>query len=125
MKDYFAGAKDRLFPLIPTPPISLSLPLDTYAGVYTHPSYGTITLRLEKGELCGVFPGKVALDPLVLEHINGEFFLAKAEIVSIISVRARSRFEINAEDTTPHRFGIEFDERNPGIITWFVKETIV
>lgn len=115
MKGYFAGAKDRLFPSIPTAPISPSLPIDAYAGSYNHPSYGTITINLVDKELRGVFPGKVPLDPLILEHVNGEFFLAKAEIISLISVRARSRFEINAAGT-PFRLGVEFDEGDPELI---------
>lgn len=120
MRGYFGGAKDRLFPSIPSPPIAPSLSLDAYAGSYTHPSYGTISLDVVESELCGKFPGRVALDPLTLEHVNGEYFLAKAEIVQLISVRARCRFHINVAGQAT-KLGVEFDEGDPDLVIWFNK----
>lgn len=69
----------------------------------------------------GAFPGRISLDPLVLEHVQGEFFLAKAEIAKTVRVRARARFEIGV-DGMPSRLGVEFDEGEKDLITWFARE---
>lgn len=54
-------------------------------------------------------------------HVNGEVFHTKAEIVSLISVRARSRFDVNAAGK-PFRLGVEFDEGDPDLSIWFMRD---
>lgn len=121
IKGYFTGTKDRLFLSIPLLPISYSLPLNSYYSSYTYPSYGRITLLSNDRELYRCFLGKITLDLLTLEHISREFFLLKAKIINLISVRTRARFEINIVDQ-PLRLGVEFDKNNPSLITWFIKD---
>jgi hypothetical protein len=121
MKSHAKGARDRLFSSARTPPIPPSLPISEYAGSYTHPAYGTIKVSHVEDCLRGCFPGRIPLDPLHLEHVSGEFFLARAEIISLISVRARARFEIDSTGF-PVKLGVEFDEGAKDLITWFLRK---
>ncbi len=116
------GAKDRLYPTVPSPKIALSLSLDAYLGSYTHLAYGTITLREHKdsSELSGAFPGRFNLDPFILEHITGEHFLVKVDLIpGVISMRTRARFEVDSRGK-PARLGVEFEDGKPDIVIWFV-----
>ncbi len=100
----------------PKPP---SLSLDKYLGSYSHPSYGTIVLHRLDGAADSVvaqgsFPGRVPLDPLVLEHVDGDVFLAKADLAALIPVRVKATFEVS--DDVPKRLGMEFET---GLVIWF------
>lgn len=75
----------------------LSLPSARYVGLYTHPPCGIITLSLSHNDLRGCFPGRVTL---------GEFFLGKAEIASLFSVRMRVRLEIDLA-SVPMELGVD------------------
>ncbi|KAH8896571.1 serine beta-lactamase-like superfamily protein [Thozetella sp. PMI_491] len=120
MKAHTAGEKDRLYPSVPTPKIPHSLPLDDYVGSYKHPVYGTITFREQKdSELIGSLPGRVNLDPFILEHITGEHFLAKVDLIrGIMTLNTRARFEIDASGK-PAKLGVEFEDGKPDIVIWF------
>lgn len=118
--EYFAQhAKDIMFPpeSIQQPVAPPSVPITQLLGSYTHPSYGTIKLKQCDGQatLQGSFPGRLPLDPLTLEHIEGDSFLARADLVQLIPVRAKATF---IQDATgcQLKLGIDFSE---GLTTWF------
>lgn len=120
MKYFVENSKDIMFPLESTssstkPP---SVPLAELLGSYTHPAYGTITFKDCEGDtkLVGSFPGRIPLEPLRLEHVDGYVFLAKADLVKLIPVRAKARFILDEQTTQPTRLGIDFAE---GLTTWF------
>ena len=60
-----AAAKKRVMGTKPT------LPLAAYAGTYSDPLYGTVTVKLVDGKLTVVDP----MDPADLEHWNYDTFM--------------------------------------------------
>ena len=118
MKSFANGAKERLFEPCsdPTQPTAA---IESYLGSYTHPSYGTITLteHIGSNSLRGSFPGRTTLDPFDFEHIDGDVFLAKADIISLIPVRAKATFSVDNRNAS--KLGVEF---SAGLVTWFVKD---
>lgn len=121
--NYFAeNAKDIMFPpeSVQQPVTPPSVPISQLLGSYTQPSYGTIILKECHGqaELHGSFPGRLPLDPLILEHIDGDCFLARANLVEMIPVRAEAAFKSHSAGG-PLKLGIDFAE---GLTTWFVRD---
>lgn len=71
-------AKRRLYPGLPSLPLPPSLSLETYAGVYTHPGYGSFELLLDEGrKLYADLPDRAIVTRLELEHASGDFFVGK------------------------------------------------
>ncbi|KUM55696.1 hypothetical protein ACN42_g11545 [Penicillium freii] len=67
----------RLYPSLPDPVISHSLPLDQYAGKYENPAYGSITLSLRNnGCLVADLLDRAVPSLITLNHVSGEFFVA-------------------------------------------------
>ena len=91
----WVNARERLFPDAPKRPIPLSLPMKEYVGVYESEGYGVlnVTLATETDRTDGVESDKVGEGVLradlaksagfevELEHVSGEYFLAKAALV--------------------------------------------
>lgn len=101
------------------PPVTPSVPVAQLLGHYLHPSYGSILLKETEGQTAihGSFPGRLPLDPLYLEHIDGDTFLLKADLVELIPVRAKATFKIDSKDSQP-KLGVHFAD---DITTWFVR----
>ncbi|CAN8099828.1 unnamed protein product [Discula destructiva] len=121
MKYFAENSKDIMFPAesIPVPIKPPPVPLAELLGSYKHPAYGTITLKEYKGdhELVGSFPGRIPLEPLGLAHVDGDVFLAKADLVKLIPVRAKARFVLLDEQAgQQRRLGVDFAD---GLTTWF------
>ncbi|EFX03953.1 serine beta-lactamase-like superfamily protein [Grosmannia clavigera kw1407] len=119
MKAFSKGAKGIMFPGRPETPKPSSAPISTYCATYSHPSYGSIIVdnTEDKAVLKGAFPGRLPLDPLFLEHIDGDNFLLKADIIELIPVRAKAKLEID-ETGVPDKLGVEFGD---SITTWFCR----
>ncbi|CAI7671999.1 unnamed protein product [Penicillium viridicatum] len=66
----------RLYPSLPDPVVSHSLPLDQYAGKYENPAYGSITLFLGNGCLVADLLDRAVPSLITLTHVSGEFFVA-------------------------------------------------
>jgi CubicO group peptidase (beta-lactamase class C family) len=66
----------RLYPCLPNPVIPHALPVQSYAGRYAHPAFGTISLVYENGFLCANLLDRVEPFLLSLGHASGEFFVA-------------------------------------------------
>lgn len=120
---YFAeNAKEILFPSasLPQQRVPPSTPLPQLLGTYKDPSYGAITLKNCVGHdaISGVFPGRLPLDPFILEHISGDNFLATADLVKLIPIRAQATFKKDTA-TGQLKLGINFAEE---ITTWFQRE---
>lgn len=99
----------------------LSLSTAEYVGSYTHLAYGTVTISLsEDGALRGRFPGRKALDldPFILEHVTGGSFFAKAEVPTVMSLRMKVSFEIDARRSIA-RLELEFAKND---VIWFVRD---
>lgn len=123
MKTHNNGAKERLFPSVRSPPLPPPVPLGDYTGSYSHPAYGTITFTVDEGSsgLHGHFPARLPFDSFFLEHISGEFFLAKVGIMEVQTFRLKARFELDPSGV-PLKLGMEFEEDDPDVIIWFARE---
>lgn len=125
MKYFAEHAKDIMFPpeSVQQPVLPPSVSMTQLLGSYCHPAYGTIIMKEydEQVALHGAFPGRLPLDPLVLEHINGDCFLARADLVGFIPVRAKAAFKADVAGNSL-RLGVEFSE---GLTTWFERNTDV
>ncbi|KAJ5219013.1 uncharacterized protein N7498_001112 [Penicillium cinerascens] len=66
----------ELYPSLPDPPLPLSLPMEKYAGTYTHKASCSVSLTVWEGRLTADSSGP---NPLCLEliHVSGEFFIGK------------------------------------------------
>ncbi|KAK7736199.1 hypothetical protein SLS53_007229 [Cytospora paraplurivora] len=51
------------------------------------------------------------------KHIDGDTFLAKADLVGLVPVRAKATFKIDSKDSQP-KLGVEFAD---DLTTWFVR----
>ena len=79
--------RERLYPRVPTKPLPSSLPLEAYSGLYNHPGYQNLTLKLAKpsdnlplADPTSKILHADALDRtwasvLDFEHVSGEYFL--------------------------------------------------
>lgn len=68
--------KAEFYPSLPDPPLPLCLPMEKYAGTYTHKAGGSVFLTDREGRLTADFSGPNALR-LELIHVSGEFFIGK------------------------------------------------
>jgi hypothetical protein len=66
----------RLYPCLPSPVLMHALPVQSYAGRYAHPAFGTIVVSFENGLLCANLLDRVVRALLCLRHASGEFFVA-------------------------------------------------
>ncbi|KAJ5823720.1 Beta-lactamase-related protein [Penicillium robsamsonii] len=66
----------RLYPSLPDPVISHSLPLSQYVGKYENPAYSSITLSLKNGYLVADLLDRAIPSLITLAHVSGEFFVA-------------------------------------------------
>ncbi|KUI70042.1 Protein flp [Cytospora mali] len=122
MKYFAENSKAIMFPpeTLHEPAVPPSVSITRLLGSYTHPSYGTIVLEECDGQatIHGVYPGRLPLDPLILQHIDGDVFLARADLVHMIPVRARATFKTDAAGDQLN-LGVDFEQ---GLTTWFVRD---
>lgn len=124
MKYFATNSKVILFPpeSIHSPPRPPPLPLGELLGSYTHPAYGTIVLTDvdEEGRaLCGrSLPGypRTSLAPLRVEHVDGDVFMVRADLIKLIPIRGKALFE--HVDGGKVRLGVDFAS---DLTIWFVR----
>ena len=86
MVDSFLNGRNNFYPVIPNPPLPLTLPLKSYAGNYKNAGYQRITLSVTKplkrtpvaDHKKDVLHADISrwLDiRLDLEHVSGEYFV--------------------------------------------------
>ena len=75
-RDAFVRARERLYPFLHVKPNPLSLPLEKYAGSYSHLGYGVMKFVVEgAGLITDRTEQEIAME-VKLEHVYGEFWLA-------------------------------------------------
>jgi len=89
LKSY--NAAKFLYPLAPSPAISLSLPIPSYTGTYHHSAYGDLTISLDHSRSSSCNPSTLSLRAdrtymmwaqiLLFEHVSGEFFVGRSKTV--------------------------------------------
>lgn len=87
LKAVLANATNRCYPSRPSPPLPLSLPLDSYGGTYFHPGYLNFTLQratdpevqshLSRDNASFVALRRDATWPTINEfkHVSGEYWI--------------------------------------------------
>lgn len=129
-------SKERLFPALPKPPISLSLPLEQYTGFYAHAGYGVLNLTLANSDPKSTFNFqsttlRAALvngtQPLAadFEHVSGEYFLVSVGLIKADGLRdvldvTKAEFRLN-EAGKIEQVGINLDEAMGEEKIWFKK----
>ena len=131
------NARKRLYPLSPKSPISLTLPLNAYTGLYSHGAYQNLTLRLtmpsEKLPLADPSSRILHADALDrtwpslldFEHVSGEFFLMYSSSLkmdgstSVASV-VKAEFQLSV-DGKVERMGIAWEAQMGEEKIWFAK----
>lgn len=127
-----------MYPERADPPLPRALPLEEYAGVYFHPAYQNITLKLvDEGESTGdnwvkgtVKGGKLKAirDDMVwemvyeLQHVSGEFWVAVIDMYyapNLINAQlARAEFVVGVRGEVD-KLKMEFlEDGNEGIIVF-------
>ncbi|KAH8431097.1 uncharacterized protein LDX57_008758 [Aspergillus melleus] len=113
--------KCRLFPGYPDPPIPHALPLQQYAGVYSHPGYGSFGLVVEDGKLGADLTDRVGRLRFVLEHASGEFFVCVAytpEKGESLGETFLTEFYVNYSGVAA-RVGLDLEPALGGKKIWF------
>lgn len=117
----FANPLQRLYPSCPANPLPPSLPLDHYAGSYSHPGYGEMNLVVDGADLVADRMKQEIAMKIRFQHVSGEFWLAALQIRlrdprDVETVRAQ--FDVSV-DGKARRLGVEFEPRMKGEKIWF------
>jgi hypothetical protein len=122
-REAFAKARERLYPSVPvklTPP---SLPLDKYAGSYSHPGYGAMNFVADGERLIADRADQEIAMEVKLKHVSGEFWMAYLHVkhrddrdVQVV----RAEFYVSV-DGTAGKFGIELEPRMESNKIWFIR----
>ncbi|KAE8377733.1 beta-lactamase/transpeptidase-like protein [Aspergillus bertholletiae] len=121
-----AHAKDLLYSGLPAVPIRPALGVQEYAGLYEHPGYGKLELRVDIGGL-GLIADRLTCEvPMVIamEHISGEFWLATLREKNQDPrdhERVRAEFRIGV-DGLVSEVGIDFEAEMNGEKIWFQRK---
>ncbi|KAJ5784826.1 uncharacterized protein N7503_010038 [Penicillium pulvis] len=117
-------ARERLYPSAPSPGLSHALPLQEYAGKYTHPAYPDFIISLRGDEDSGLH---VALSgslnvTMNLKHVSGEYFVAEIFEYMCVpepSAIVKAEFHISVAGQVD-RFGVIADFSDmPDTTIWF------
>lgn len=110
---------EELYHTLPEVRIPLALPLEAYAGEYTHAGYGTLVVEYEDGKLQVDATDRTWRFTMSLEHVSGEFFMVeKFDIDTHYKDRIRAQFRLGA-DGTPRNLGVELVEGMADEMIWF------
>ncbi|MCJ1469463.1 hypothetical protein MMC07_008096 [Pseudocyphellaria aurata] len=128
--------REMLYPDLPKPPMSLTLPLEQYIGSYFHAGYGVLNLTLNDSEakatsrspkayFCATWVN--ATIPLVIdfEHVSGEYLLASIALIKADGFRdvqsiTKAEYRLN-EAGTVDELGIILDAEMGEDKIWFTK----
>ena len=119
--------KSDLYPNAPsTPEVALALRLEQYAGDYTHPGYGTLTLSAKKddeGPYLYSSIKRVFSRELTLRHVNAEHWIGTSWAGSFPVIRRlRARSKIGA-DGKMEGFEIAMEPAMPESLFLFTRDT--
>ncbi|MBE3043288.1 DUF3471 domain-containing protein [Candidatus Bathyarchaeota archaeon] len=130
----YLKAREKVFPKVPSPPLPHSLPLDQYAGTYSHPGYREFTFSVaspesdipvaqDTSQVLHAVKGKSEWDVVFdLEHVSGEHFicymntLARSPMAKMVQDPCAAEFEIGADGRVA-RLGIHIESSVEKI--WF------
>ena len=120
--------KTQLYPNAPSKPsVSLTLPIEAYAGTYRGKAYGRLTFSLQDGDdgtkkLHCLVDNKTWTTVLTLEHVNAEFWLGSKKFVdSSISRPFRAESKVGV-DGKVEWFGLGIEEAMENELIWFKRD---
>lgn len=112
---------EELYTNLPDVRIPLALPLDKYAGEYTHAGYGTMVVECKDGKLQVDATDRTWRFKMSLEHVSGEFFVAERfDVDNHYKDRMRAQFRLGA-DGKPRSLGLELVREMLDEKIWFQK----
>lgn len=115
---------EKLYPNLLEARMPSALPLEAYAGEYSHVGYGTLTVEYkDTGKSLEVdATDRTWRFKMSLEHVSGEFFVAeKFDVDTHGKDRIRAQFRLGA-DSTPTSLGVDFVEELAGKMIWFQRQ---
>ncbi|KFZ01906.1 hypothetical protein V501_09731 [Pseudogymnoascus sp. VKM F-4519 (FW-2642)] len=122
-REAFAQARERLYPYVPVKPTPPSLPLNKYAGSYSHPGYGVMNFVADGERLIADRTDQEIAMEVKLKHVSGEFWMAYSHVkhrddrdVQVV----RAEFYVSV-DGTAGKFGIELEPRMESNKIWFIR----
>lgn len=122
MKDIQRSTEDfkkRLFPNLPEPPFPPSLPLEKYAGTYTHPANASVTFKVENGQLVTEKTQGAISGVLGLTHASGEFFVGRMKTFNlVVMVPFIVEFQIDPTGRA-RKVGMDVEPALKGEKIWF------
>lgn len=112
-------SKEELYPSLPDVSILLTMPLSAYVGAYHHPGFGTFEVEVKDGKLQVNGTDRTWKIMLYLEHVSGEYFIAK-----LFSVNTRDKDTFRAQfrigtDGVVGEFGVEIVNNMENEKIWF------
>ncbi|KAB8067234.1 beta-lactamase/transpeptidase-like protein [Aspergillus leporis] len=119
------NARQRLYPQLPVVQLPPTLAVKEYAGLYVHPGYGKLELRVD-AEGSGLAADRTACEvPMVvsLEHVSGEFWLANLQERNQDPrdhERVRAEFRIGV-DGRVREVGVDLEPEMDGKKIWFLR----
>lgn len=124
MKDKASHAQERLYPLVPSPPLPTTLPLAEYAGRYTHPVYPafTISLSSDSEPYLTAYSNDMMETKLKLTHVSGDFFTAELRVFHYArdpSAICRVEFRVDVKGAPTFGIDLEFDFDDGQEMVWF------
>ncbi|KAE9381528.1 beta-lactamase family protein [Stipitochalara longipes BDJ] len=110
---------EELYSNLPETRLPLALPLEAYAGAYTHAGYGTLAVEYKNGRLGVDATDRTWRFKMSLEHVSGEFFVAeKFDVDTHSKDRIKAQFRLGA-DGTPRSLGVDLVEGKGDEMVWF------
>ncbi|KAF4627692.1 hypothetical protein G7Y89_g10462 [Cudoniella acicularis] len=109
---------EEIFPRIPDPKLSMTLPIEKYAGTYVHKGYGALAVELKEGKLVINAGDRTWRMWCEFEHVSGEFFVLNArDVASSDLERRKAEFRLSA-DGVVRELGVDWSEDMDELI-WF------
>ncbi|KAJ5169961.1 Beta-lactamase-related protein [Penicillium coprophilum] len=115
----------RLYPSLPDPIISHSLPLEQYVGRYEHPAYSSITISLRSGCLVADLLDRAIPSLINLAHASGEFFVThyyQPKNIGSLSGYYATEFIVGS-DGIPIAMGMDVEPALNGEKMWFDRKS--
>jgi hypothetical protein len=119
----YLRAKSTLYQSIPQPVLPPSLPLETYAGSYYHPTYRMMSFVVAGTTLLADRSKQEISMNIRMEHVSGGFWLATLAVLNRDerdNEVVQAEFQVSA-DGESRTFGIELEPMMNGGKIWFTK----
>ena len=125
-REEHASSLERLYPHLPDPLHPMTLPLEQYAGKYSHPSYDDLVLKVRGRSLVADRQQQEIAMNIIFRHVSGEYWLATLHVrnqdIRDCNV-IRAEFKISV-DGKAARVGLELEPEMNGEKIWFERTLV-